>query len=120
LITVADLKEGDKVGVCSGGWKSRCELKTVARKTATQIVLDDGTRWTKYGRRHGEGYSYHSSYLVTEADARDLIVEWQAKRERAALLREIRDANYVAMPTTALREIADAVKLHTPQVESGK
>lgn len=115
MITFADVKEGDKLGVCSGSWETTCELRIVTRKTATQMVLDDGSRWTKYGRRYGEGSSYHSSYLVTESDAIERIADYKVRMERASLLREIRDANYKSMNNVALREIADAVKRHTPQ-----
>ena len=110
MITAADLKVGDKVGVCAGSWETRCELKTVKRRTATQIVLDDDSRWTMRGRRFGDGASYHGAWLVTEAEALELIDDQRAKRERAALLREIKDASYSNMTTVALREIADAVK----------
>ena len=115
MITTADLKVGDKVGICSGGWETRCELRTVKRRTATQIILDDDTRWTKYGKKVGESSSYHGSWMVSEADAHERIAEQKARHERFSLLREIRDANYKDMPTTALREIADAVKRHQPK-----
>lgn len=115
MITIADLNVGDRVGVCFRGWDTRCELKAITRKTATQIVLEDGTRWTKYGRKVGEGVSYHASFLVSEDDAQERIAEYKAKAELQSLLRTIRDADYKAMPVERLRQIAALVKLSEAQ-----
>lgn len=58
MINVNDLNVGDKIGVHpGGGWDPLCEIRTVTRKTATQIVLDDGSRWTTRGRKVGESSS---------------------------------------------------------------
>ena len=115
MITAADLKVGDKVGVCSGGWEHRAELKTVARRTATQVILDDHSRWTLRGKRVGEASSYHGSWLITVEDANELIASQRVKDERASFMRVIEDADYRSMTTVALREISGAVKRHEPQ-----
>ena len=90
-IDVLAMSVGDLVGVCNGGgWNTIAELRTVARKTSTQAILDDGSRWNKYGRKVGQT-SWSRSFLVTAEDARQRISAQVAERIHNGLVRKVRD-----------------------------
>lgn len=51
------------------GNRPRFTIRTIAKKTATQITLDDGERYMlRTGERYGNGDSYHGSCLATHWD----------------------------------------------------
>lgn len=110
---IDDLNVGDRIGVSPGGWDPMPEIRSVTKKTATQITLDDGSRWTKRGRKVGESESYHGSFLIAVEDAQERRVEALRKRERLALTRELRDALYGKLPTDALREMVEIIKKYS-------
>lgn len=71
------LQVGTKIGVI--GQHSTAVL-TVTKRTPSQIVLSDNSRWgLKTGRKHGASeWSYES--LVSEQDARERIEHIRAER----------------------------------------
>lgn len=65
-----NVNAGDKVWVAQGG-NPTGRPASVKRVTKTLIILDSDTRWSrKTGGRVGQGFSYHSMYLVPCSDAR--------------------------------------------------
>jgi hypothetical protein len=107
-VSVPDLKVGDKIGVSGGGWEPMPEIRTVAKRTATQVVLDDGTRWNKYGRKVGHGSSgYYRQRLMTLAEAEEQRAEALKNRARKKLMRDVRDLDLDKISDEGLQKILD-------------
>ena len=115
MIGFGDLNVGDKIGVSPGGWDPVCEVRSVTKKTTTQITLDDGSRWTQRGKKVGESSSWHGSFLITVQDAEERNAASRLKRERAMLVNELRNAQYGNLTLEALRELVAALKRLGPQ-----
>ena len=94
MINVNDLKVGDKIGVSGFGWNNAAEIRVVAKRTATQVVLDDGSRWNKYGRKIGEGSTYQRQFLMSEQEAATRNAEERKRMKRLALIGKVRDLNF--------------------------
>lgn len=112
LLVVDNLKVGDKVGVSGYGWNPIHSIKTVAKRTATQVVLDDGSRWNKHGHKIGEHSAWHRSYLMTVADAESRNAEETKRRARLALVREVKDFDWNDVDDEGLRLVLQAAKDH--------
>lgn len=93
-VVVSELKVGDRVGVSDSGWTPDISIRTVTKRTPTQITLDDGSRWTKYGRKVGESHSYLSSFLLSEKDAIERKSEADAKRKHQLLVQKCKDIDF--------------------------
>jgi hypothetical protein len=112
-IKVLELKVGDRVGVMnSGGWNPLAEIKTVTKKTATQVVLSDGTRWNKYGRMIGEGSSWHRGFLMTVEEAEKRRADELQRRARLKLIQEVRDFDWKNVSDEGLRVILQVAEGH--------
>lgn len=85
-----DVKVGDAVAVVSGFHKDTVSRRVVSRVTATQVVLDDGTRWTRRGYRVGASESkWCRSYAKPwdEAEHQQKVDE-RTRRELARLIEQ--------------------------------
>ena len=74
---LADIKAGDKVLLTlRHGHKS---VETVERVTKTQIILQDGTRYTRtWGERIGQSaVQWHGKDIIRVADEADLRRHWR-------------------------------------------
>ena len=114
MLTTDGLKVGDKVGVVGGGWGDTCVIRTVAKRTATQVVLDDGTRWTRRGYKVGSGGSYYREFLVDERDAIQRAADYEARTKRSKLIQMVRDLDLKQIANeglTAMLQAADDHKL---------
>lgn len=110
------LKVGDLVGVYE---RYRAAVLKVTKRTKTQIVLSDGSRWT-VGRGYKVGastWSYDS--LVSEKDARERIVELKEASEIAGAANRLREVTWreLTLPQlnkfiALLDEIEAPLKLH--------
>lgn len=109
MFDVTTLNVGDRVGV--GGHGELCPVKTVARRTATQVILDDGTRWNKRGRRIGDG-GWARDWLMTEQDANERNEEARAKQVRRELVRMVRDFQLNDVSDDGLRMMLQVAKDH--------
>lgn len=112
-MNTVDLKVGDKVGVVSAsGWGLRdAVILSVRRRTATQITLDDGSRWTEKGRQIGIGRSaFNWSYLVSESEAIALNEEARIQRARKNLERDVRNIDPQFITNAGLQEILSVAK----------
>lgn len=112
MMTTDNLKVGDRVGVGGGGWNPVFTIRTVAKRTATQVVLDDGSRWTRRGYRVGEAARYTRDFLVSEQEANERNEDARKKQERSALIREVRDTDFRAVSDEGLRLILQILKEH--------
>ena len=113
MLNVTDLKVGDLVGVADTGFNSMCEIKTVAKRTATQVVLNDGSRWTRNGRKVGEGDRFYRAFLLTEQEAIERNAEENKKRKRNALVTQARDIRFKDISDEGLVMILQVAKDHT-------
>ena len=68
------LKVGDKVGIDTGGYNTLYTIRTVARTTATQVILDNDKKYNHNGQELGTKYG---DYLVPYERA----VEFNNQRE---------------------------------------
>lgn len=112
MLNVDELKVGERVGVCGGSWNTACELRMVARRTATQMILDDGSRWNKRGREVGKGTGYYRRFLVSEQEAIERIKDETTKRARRELVREAEDIKLGSISDDGLRMILRLAKDH--------
>lgn len=108
-----ELNVGDRVGVCPSGWYPVPEIRTVTRKTATQVILDDGSRWNKYGTQLGEGSSYHRSHLMTVEEAEKQRAEEVARRKHLALVQQVEAIKFKNVNDDGLHQILQVAKDHS-------
>lgn len=92
---VATLKVGDIVGVTQR-YGYLPELKQVARRTKTQVVLQDGSKFNKYGRSVG-GDAWSRRWLMTADEAKERRAETERKAKRNNAIRKLREFNYAAL-----------------------
>lgn len=109
MIDATILKVGDKVGI--GGMGEVVPVKTVARRTATQVILDDGTRWNKRGRRIGQD-GWHRDWLMTEQEAQERNAEAEQRRKRNELIRQVREIALRGVSDEGLRLMLVVAKDH--------
>lgn len=113
MLNVSELKVGDRIGVSGGaGWYQKADIRTVAKRTATQVVLDDGTRWTKSGRMMGDHSKYWRKYLITEADAITQNAETEKVLARKRLIDSVEDIKFKNVSDDGLRMILQVAKDH--------
>lgn len=106
------LKVGDSVGIGGGGFHNGvCEIRKVVRRTATQVTLDNGTRWNSNGRRIGERGYYHG-FLMTEQEAVEINEETKKRMERQALVRSVRGLEFGNISDDGLRMMLTVAKDH--------
>lgn len=110
LLNFSALKVGDRVGV-SSRYSAMCEVKVVAKRTATQVILDDGSRWNKHGRRIGEA-GYMRAWLMTEQDANERNEDERKRIERGDLVRSAREIVFGEISDDGLRMILQVAKDH--------
>ena len=107
------LKVGDLVGVTE---RYRAAVLKVVKRTAPQVQLSDGTRWTvNSGRRVGAStWSYDS--LVSEKDARERIVELKEESEIASAANRLREVSWRQLTLPQLTKfIALLDEIEAPQ-----
>ena len=108
-INALTLSIGDQVGVTSNGnWSSRTSVLTVARKTATQVILSDGTRWNKQGRKVSEVGAWSRSFLIPVPEARERMAAEAKVQQRSVLIRKIRELELTAVSEKGLLDILKA------------
>ena len=111
-VDVPSLKVGDSVGV-SNRHNDGCSILQVAKRTATQVILSDGSRWNKYGRNIGvKGSLFGRSLLLTVADAKDRIAEYHKEIARAKLVNQFRAIEW--------RELSDGQLLRIIEIAQEK
>ena len=110
-MNVNELKVGDRVGVGGGGgWYQKCEIRTVAKRTATQVVLDDGSRWTTRGRLVGEGASYWRKHLMPEQEAIAQNTETEKVATRKRLIESVESIKFKNVSDDGLKMILHVAK----------
>lgn len=93
------LKEGDKVGACER-WSAA--ILTVKKRTKTQLVLSNGSRWSiRTGRKFGDG-SWSFALLTTEEEGREKIAELRAQRLRQESVKKLNDFRWQDLPDEEL------------------
>ena len=80
-----DIKVGDQVIIKEGNASRR--IAVVERVTATQFVADD-RRFTKYGRKVGDGDSWYSTTALSATP--ELLVQVAAEQRHADAFRALR------------------------------
>ena len=112
-VDFAALKAGDAIGYKeSGGWYgARTTLTTVARKTATQVILANGKRFNKYGREVGAGDRFHvAPWLVPEKEARESMARELADSKQRALAHELSDHKWKDESTETMLKVKAILK----------
>lgn len=90
LISLEGIKQGDVVGIESGRSYANAQKLTVTRRTPTQIVLSDGSRWNENCREVGGGYTRRT--LVTPTTADTINAQRAARHAHGRLVSDARDA----------------------------
>lgn len=107
MLDTSNLKVGDKVGV--GGCGEMAPIKTVARRTATQVILDDGSRWNQRGRKVGNA-GYSREWLLTEQEAQERNADAEKRRKYNELVREVREIALRSISEDGLRMMLQVAK----------
>jgi len=105
---VSDLKPGDNVVVCSGGWRSYMRVETVTRTTPKQIIIKSNRYWKQNGREVGNHYGSRLEQATPE-----LIQEIKEKIYRSKLINYLSGYNvnhWNKLSTEHLERIVKVVK----------
>jgi hypothetical protein len=110
-LNVETLTVGDEVGVIEPqNWgPSSGSVLTVSKRTATQVVLSDDSRWNTHGHEIG-GRTYHRRYLITPADARERLAAAQTDRERRNRINELCDTRWSDYPDETMDQVLALLK----------
>jgi hypothetical protein len=85
------IREGAKVALCKAGWSAPIiRFATIAKLTATQIVLDNGDRYRRDDLRKVGGDGYNDPSLVSVDDPR--VKDGVARRRRRNAIHAVKVA----------------------------
>jgi hypothetical protein len=90
--TLDDVKAGDTVFICSGGYSRAYKAEIVVRVTETQIVCADARFAKRSGDKVGDGskrgrhsFGWRTPYILVGQRARDYVAEVDSTNQRRRL-----------------------------------
>lgn len=98
------LAVGDTVGVANRHDAGATLLK-VTKRTATQVVLSDGSRWNKRGTEIGDGSKWYRRYLMTSKEAEERISDYAETREHASLASRLEKFRFRDLDIDTLKKL---------------
>jgi hypothetical protein len=109
---LSNVKAGDAIAVHEGrGWgPGKLSKALVSRTTATRVVLEDGSAWTRRGNRVGEAGSRSRTWIEQWDEATHPTMA-QAFRQELALSQARHRLNEYKWRGVTAEQAAEAIKL---------
>lgn len=108
---IEKLAVGDVVGV-TGNYYSGPSIKSVERRTKTQVILNGGMRFNLSGRQVG-GSTYSSMHLCTAESAREDLRVMKLERWRKDTGSFMRQFNYAQLTDDQITQVLELLKSFT-------
>jgi hypothetical protein len=112
-IRVEALAVDDKVGVWTavglGGRFGAADVLTVTKRTPTQAVLSDGSRWTLRGREVGRS-EWSRRFLCSPDEARERAAEAAKEATRQDRIYRLRDTRWDRLSDETLAQVLALLK----------
>lgn len=103
---VAALKVGDEVGIGGYGTYVSYSVRTVEKRTATQVTVA-GERFNKRGNKIGGRSRFSATYLISVEEARERIAAQRATLARNQARNALREFSYSALSDEQLFSVRD-------------